>query len=255
MRKLLTFALLAFLSLLAFKNFAFAQPEVNECFDFYTDALYHNKAGYYEKAIQAGELAVKKYPSNPSAHLCLGRSYYRVGKLKLALEHMSKAASLLSDKDIPRPYDIYGEMGEMCERMGYFDDALFYYNKALKLVRDLGYANKQTLYLSRIADVYKAKGKLDKALSYYEEALRLESDKELKDLIYDKIVPIYIDKGDYQKATEYIQKAIETSKEEGDYSGVYMWKLELGDVYRRMKDYKSAEKYILEGLKGVKKSW
>jgi hypothetical protein len=34
MKKLLTFALLVLLSLFAFKNFAFAQPEVDACFNF-----------------------------------------------------------------------------------------------------------------------------------------------------------------------------------------------------------------------------
>jgi len=32
-----------------------------------------------------------------------------------------------------------------------------------------------------------------------------------------------------------------------------MRKLNLGDTYRKIKDYEKAEKYILEGLKGVKK--
>jgi len=32
-----------------------------------------------------------------------------------------------------------------------------------------------------------------------------------------------------------------------------MWKLNLGNTYRKMKDYEKAKKYILEGLEGVKK--
>jgi len=39
----------------------------------------------------------------------------------------------------------------------------------------------------------------------------------------------------------------------GDYHGASLVKLNLGDTYRKMKDYEKAEKYILEGLEGVKK--
>jgi TolA-binding protein len=59
------------LSFLAFKNLAFAKPEVDACFNFYN-------AGEYKKAIEAGKVAVKKYPNNPEAHFCLGGSYIAI---------------------------------------------------------------------------------------------------------------------------------------------------------------------------------
>jgi tetratricopeptide (TPR) repeat protein len=52
---------------------------------------------------------------------------------------------------------------------------------------------------------------------------------------------------------EYFQKAIETSERYGDYHTASIIKINFGDAYRRMKDYKKAEKYLLEGLDGVKK--
>jgi tetratricopeptide (TPR) repeat protein len=52
---------------------------------------------------------------------------------------------------------------------------------------------------------------------------------------------------------EYFQKAIEISERYGDYHGASIIKLNLGNTYRKMKDYEKAEKYILEGLEGVKK--
>jgi tetratricopeptide (TPR) repeat protein len=52
---------------------------------------------------------------------------------------------------------------------------------------------------------------------------------------------------------EYFKKAIEIGERYGDYHGVSHGKLNLGDTYRKMKDYEKAEKYILEGLEGVKK--
>ena len=162
MKKLLTFALLVFLSL-----FAFAQPEVDACYNFH-------KAGDYRRAIEAGKRAVQKYPNNMDAHYCLGISYIAIGEFKLALEHMKRAERLTSDKE--DLIDIYNQIGIIYEKMGYLDDAFLYYSRSLSLARDLGDKSMQATVLNGIANIYEKKNELDKALSYYEESLRLETD-------------------------------------------------------------------------------
>jgi tetratricopeptide (TPR) repeat protein len=232
------------LSLLAFKDFAFAQQEVDACYNFYD-------AGDYRRAIEAGRRAVQKYPNNLKAHYCLGISYSSVGEFKLALEHMKKAESLTSDKEILMY--IYGWIGLIYERMGYLDDALLYSSRSLSLARGMENKSMQVSALNNIAGIYYKKGELDKALGYFEESLRLETDEKEKATTYNNIAIIYGNKGDYQKAVEYFQKAIETGERYGDYHGVSVRKLNLGELYRRMKDYEKAEKYLLEGLEGVRK--
>ena len=123
------------LSLFSFKNFAFAQPEVDACYNFY-------KAGDYRRSIEAGRVAVEKYPNNIDAHYCLGRSYRMVGEFKLALEHMKRAERLTSDKE--GLMYIYNQIGLIYDRMGYLDDALLYYSRSLSLARDLGGCSKNT---------------------------------------------------------------------------------------------------------------
>jgi tetratricopeptide (TPR) repeat protein len=243
MRKALSL-LFIILSLLAFKNFAFAQPEVDACYNFH-------KAGDYKRAIEAGKVAVQKYPNSLKAHFCLGASYYAIGEFRLALVHMKKAESLTSDKE-DLMY-IYSWIGSIYDGMDYLDDALLYYSRSLMLARDLGNKSMQASVLNNIGVVYYYKGELDKALDYYEESLRLETDEKEKATTYNNIANIYYKKGDYQKAVEYFQKAIEIGERYGDYHGASKWKLNLGDTYRKMKDYEKAEKYISEGLEGVKK--
>jgi tetratricopeptide (TPR) repeat protein len=231
-------------SLLAFKNFAFAQPEVDACYNF-------RKAGDYKRSIEAGKIAVQKYPNNIDAHYCLGVSYYVIGEFRLALEHMKRAESLASNrKDLMY---IYNRIGLIYDKMDYLDDALLYYSRSLSLARDLGNKSMQASVLNNIAGIYDRKGELDKALGFYEESLRLKTDEKEKAPTYNNIALIYEDKGDYQKAVEYFQKAIEISERYGDYHGASKVKLNLGDTYRKMKDYEKAEKYISEGLEGVKK--
>mgnify|MGYP000205620636 CR=1 FL=1 len=240
-----TFSLLfIILSLLAFKNFAFARPEVDACFNFY-------EAGDYRRAIEAGKRAVQKYPNNIDAHYCLGASYHAIGELKLALEHLKKAESLTSKKgDLMY---IYNQIGLTYGKMGYLNDALLYFSRSLSLARDLGNKSMQASVLNNIAVIYDNKGELDKALGYYEESLRLQTDEKEKAITYNNIAIIYNQKGDYQKAVKYFQKAIEIEERYGDYRGASQTKLNLGNTYRKMKDYEKAEKYILEGLEGVRK--
>jgi tetratricopeptide (TPR) repeat protein len=232
------------LSLLVFKNLAFAQPEVDACFNFLD-------AGDYKRAIEAGRRAVEKYPKNSDAHYCLGISYRTVGEFKLALEHMKRAESLSSNKkDLMR---IYNKIGMIYKSMGYLNDALLYFSRSLSLARDLGDKSMQASVLNNIAGIYRDKGELDKALGYYEESLRLKTDEKEKAPTYNNIAIIYGNKGNYQKAVEYLQKAIEIGERYGDYHEVSQRKLNLGETYRKMKEYEKAEKYILEGLEGVKK--
>jgi tetratricopeptide (TPR) repeat protein len=232
MRKVLNL-LFIILSLLAFKNFAFAQPEVNACYNF-------RKVGDYKRSIEAGKRAVQKYPNNMDAHYCLGVSYVKIGEFRLALEHMKRAERLTSDKE-DLMY-IYNQIGIIYEKMGYLDDALLYHSRSLSLARDLGDRRMQAAVLNNIAGIYKYKGELDKALGYFEESLRLETDEKEKAVTYNNIALIYDKKGDYQKAVEYLQKAIEIGERYGDYHGASIVKLNLGNTYRKMKDYTSGEK-------------
>jgi len=236
--------LFIFLNFLIFKNLAFAQPEVDECLNFY-------EAGNYKRAIEAGKIAVIKYPNNSDAHFCLGKIYYEIGDLELALEHAKRAESLTSNK-IQLIY-IYYLIGEIYTGMRNVDYQLLYYGKSLSFLLNLEDKSMQREVAKNILMMLEYKSKLDKALGYYEESLRLMTDKKAKAIAYKNIAFIYEKKGDYQKVAEYLQKAIELAENYGDYHIASKWKLILGDMYIRMKDYEKGEKYILEGLEGVKK--
>jgi len=238
-------SILFLIGLLASGNIAYAQQEIDACITF-------NKAGDYKRAIEAGELAVKKYPKNTAAYYCLGSAYYNVGEHKLAYENAKKAESLTNNNE--ELIYIYNQIGLILNRMGRLDDALLYYNRSLSIAKDLDNTDMQAAGLNNIASIYHEKKELDKALSYYEESLSLKIIKEEKKApIYNNIAGIYSEKGNYQKAVQYYQKAIEIDEKYGDYHKVSAYKLNLGNTYRIMEDYENAEKYLSEGLEGVKK--
>jgi len=242
MKKTLTIFFLL-LSLLAFKNIVYAKTPIDACENFID-------AGDYKRAIEAGKLAVKRYPKNSDAYFCLGLSYFSIGELKLAYENMKKAESLTNNKE-DLVY-IYSIIGQILNDMGYLNDALLYFSRSLNLAKDLDNTDMQASILNNIANVYNSKGEVDKALSYYEESLNLQTNEEEKAPTYNNIALIYYNKGDYKKAIKYFQKAVEISEKYGEYYVVFIYKLNLGETYRRMKDYENAEKYLSEGLEGVK---
>jgi len=231
------------LSLLAFKNTAYARSEVDACFNF-------NIAGDYKRAIEAGQLAIEKYPYDADAYFCLGLAYRNVGELKLAYENMKKALSLTNN--IKKLMYIYNQIGIILDDMRYLDGALLDYSRSLRLAMDLGDTSIQGALLNNIAGIYYDKGELDKALSYYDESLSLTTNEKEKATTYNNIAVIYNEKGDYQKAVEYFHKVIEIVERYGEYRRVSIIKLNLGNTYREMKDYENAEKYLSEGLKGAK---
>jgi len=232
------------LGLFAVKNFAFAQQEVMACYRF----LYTQD---YKNAIEAGKRAIKKYPKNANAYYCLSLTYVSVGELKLALEHAKKAERLTSKKiDLLL---IYNQIGLIYLIMGLQDEALPYLNKSLNLAKDLGSRDTQAILLNNIGLIHGSKGELNKALSYFEDVLRLEINEVVKAEAYNNIAAIYRVKGDYRRAVENLQRAIEISERYGKYREASFTKMNLGDTYREMKDYEKAEKYLLEGLEGVKK--
>ena len=237
-------SILFLIGLLASGNIAYAQQEIDACITF-------NKAGDYKRAIEAGELAVKKYPKNTAAYYCLGSAYYNVGEHKLAYENAKKAESLTNNNE--ELIYIYNQIGLILNRMGRLDDALLYYNRSLSIAKDLDNTDMQAAGLNNIATIYHERKELDKALSYYEESLSLTINEKEKVANYNNIAGIYSQKGDYQKAVQYYQKAIEIAEKYGDYHRVSIVKLNLGNTYRKMKDYENAEKYLSEGLEGVKK--
>ncbi|MEM3460229.1 MAG: tetratricopeptide repeat protein [Candidatus Micrarchaeaceae archaeon] len=225
-------------------NMSFAQQEVNDCVNFYG-------AGNYQMAIQAGNTAIKLYPKNFIAYLCLGGSYHKVGEFDLAIKMLKKAEQLAGSKNDLSA--VYNELGEVYERKGDLDKALMYDDRALTLNRELGDTSAEAADLDNIAGIYQLKGDLDKALNYYKKSLNLTTNERGKAPIYNNIATIYLERKNYQKSIEYFKKSVEIFERVGDYQGTAICTLNLGDAYRRAKNYNSALSYINEGLNRIKR--
>jgi tetratricopeptide (TPR) repeat protein len=179
------------------------------------------------------------------------KAYYNLEKLKSDYEDLKKAESLTnSEKDL---MFIYNEIGKILYKMDQLDNALSYFERSLSLAKELNDTNMQANTLNNIAIIHAERRELYKALSYCEESLNLQTNEKEKANTYKNMALIYNEKGDYQEAVKYFQKAIEISEKYEEYHSVSMYKLDLGNTYRKMKDYENAEKYLFESLEVFRK--
>ncbi|MFN7065821.1 MAG: tetratricopeptide repeat protein [Aquificaceae bacterium] len=181
----------------------------------------------------------------------VGRAYYETGELNLALEYLKKAEALTINKEDLSA--IYKLLGEITHKIGDLGSALYYYSRQLALNRELGDKEGKGVALNNIAEISRRKEEYDKSLGYSQEALILIMDDKNKASAYNNIALVYSDKGEYDKAIEYLQKVNSFLEKEEDCHGVAQSLLKLGDIYRKAKNYKLAEKYLKEGLSRIQR--
>lgn|GEM_PF-245137 len=241
MRKFIGSILCTWILTISSIGISFAQQDIDNCFTY-------KKAADYKRATEAGKRAIKFYPKNLLAHYCLGDVYRLSGELNLALSEMKAAERLANSKN--DLMIIYNRVGLIFDDKGDFDNALLYYNRALSLAKEVNDKDLESALLNNIATIFKEKGDIDKALNYYEDALNLSQEKN-KPATLNNIALIYNQKGEYQKGISYLKKAIEINERYGDYHGIAICMINIGDTYRSGKDYVKAEEYLGEGLQRI----
>jgi tetratricopeptide (TPR) repeat protein len=84
--------LLVMIFVLFLTGLSYAQKEIDNCFNYL-------KVGDYQRAIEAGKRAVKLYPKNAKAYLCLGEAYSSTGQVDLAIDSLKKAKAYAPKDD------------------------------------------------------------------------------------------------------------------------------------------------------------
>lgn len=202
MKRLIFFVIVIVLS---FSGICFAQLEVDNCINYL-------KAGDYQRAIEAGKRAVKLYPDNFDAHLCLGVSYNAIGEFDLALTSMKNAERLAHSTD--ELSAVYNQLGLIYVGKGDLDNALLYFSRKLSLdistrVGDYHGAARTILNLG---DVYRSAKDFLKAEENLKEGLKgilNTGDKYGEAAAYGYLGLLYSDMGDISLARDYLKKAYE----------------------------------------------
>lgn len=145
-------------------------------------------------------------PSDAEAYLRLSEIQRRQGKYEAALASLDKAKAL-----VPASLEINFNEGLLYDALGRFDDAAKVFEK---LVAGSEHTtgqysdqekNNRSLFLDRLAIVYREQNKTDKAIAAYQEMAKLGGEFELH--ACESEVDAYRDAHDYQKAAEIAQAA------------------------------------------------
>ena len=205
----------------------------------------------YQDALQAGQNAVQEYPKSARAHICLGQAYSNLSDFKLSIKELKIAEKLANNKsDL---LAIYSYMGLNYERLGDSNNALLYYDKQLKMARDLNNKEEESKALNNIAGIYNNQGNYNKAIDYYNKSLQLTSKPSTIATIYTNIASVYSAKGHNNKAVEYYKKAIEFNQKAGDDHKLAMIMISLGYIYTDLKNFQEAQNYLQKGLLMIQK--
>ncbi len=134
--------------------------------------IIYSDYGKTEEAIEVLFLGLQKYPKNEKLLTIAGRNYLRLEKYIEAYGILKIALSTGNKDSRVREY-----IADACVGMGNFDDAIFYYNKAISLN-----PNDSWVYI-KLGSIQKRLGKTDEAKESFTTALEKAQEQNIK-LLY-----------------------------------------------------------------------
>lgn len=136
--------------------------------------------------------------------------------------------------------------------MGDFEKAIVYYEKGLKIFKEIDYKKGMSYSYGNIGVIYQELGNYAKAIEYQTHSLRLDEELGNKKGIassFNNIGNIYHDQNHHEKAIEYYTKGLRLSEEIKDIDCVASCLVGLGSVYYNQKNFDKALNHFLRGLK------
>jgi tetratricopeptide (TPR) repeat protein len=147
-------------------------------------------------------------PTDPDAYLHISEIQRRQGNYEEALTTLKKAKSLVSDS-----LEINFNEGLLDDALGRYDDGVLIFEK---LVADSEHPSGQysdseksnrSLFLERLAILYREQNKIDKAVAAYQKIADLGGDFAAR--AYEAQLDAYRDVHEYDKATQVAREAVE----------------------------------------------
>ncbi len=218
--------------------------------------LPYKECGQYQKAIEMQMKSMQIRESKgwkkrmPSLYLNIASLFEKLDRLDKMEEYMFKAlhiAENLKEKDEKQLASVYNQMGNLYDNRGDYDSSLFYYNKALSMVKKINWKRAVAVVLGNIAGIYKSMGKLDLALEKHYESLLLEIEaKHVYGIIkeYQFIATIYLEQNKYNQALKMALKGYNLAKKHGQLKEIADLSKVTSAIYEKMNNIPRAFFYF-----------
>lgn len=147
--------------------------------------------------------------------------------------------------------NIYNELGVISRQKGKQEDALNYFNKAVKIYDTLGDIGKKALVTSNIADQLliskKFKDAEEKFLEAKGYALKIK-DNHVLSRVFDKLADFYLETGNIKLAKTYSDSSYYFSKQLGYPEAVLNSSKRLAKLHQMLGDSKKAYEFLTEAF-------
>ncbi len=155
--------------------------------------------GYYEQAEASFRSALRDDPSSAEAHYGLGSVYLKQEKLNEARDSFTSAVKLNGSYPGTLP-NAWNNLGLIATREGRIDEAIGYFQEALKINPDYWIA------LENIGNAYRQQRRWDEARAALERAIAIQPrDAEVN---YN-LGMVFAQTDDTGRASEYLRKALQ----------------------------------------------
>ncbi len=184
--------------------------------------------------------------------------YYKKRDLSEALKNLELALkNFKEENDLLNTAICYNEIGIIQEDNGFFDQAIYDFNRSLEILKDLNDKSKIIKVLNNLGNVYFIIKDLEHSYNYYQEAFQLS---QQENLIVDEIksssnlVEVLYLLHDYDRIKKILEKNSEFFKENEDVYGIIQTEIKYGKLYYIIgQDYDESSQHLTEALELIKK--
>ncbi|RLD58764.1 MAG: hypothetical protein DRJ01_12155, partial [Bacteroidetes bacterium] len=143
-------------------------------------------------------------------------------------------------------------IGSVYRNWSDYDNALIYFNKSLKLRKQIGNKIGISTSENNIGEIYSLLGNYKESIKHYQKALKLREQIGNEQGIartFLHIGEVYIDWQDYERAIDYFQEALKILNKIKDKNGIAKSLNNIGNIYAIINLYDKAIDYYYEALK------
>jgi len=151
--------------------------------------------------------------------------------------------------------EVYVRYGLLARNRGDYEEAEKYFLEALSIRKDIGEIMPIVNAYNNLGDLLRRQGKFSKALEYYGAGLKTAEGAKNEAVVDSGKAVVLTDisichqhLGEYQKALEYNDEDIELQRKLGESQRAAYALFTSGTIYRKMKNFSSAEKSYEESL-------
>ncbi|WP_309612734.1 tetratricopeptide repeat protein [Flavobacterium sp.] len=235
---------------------------------------YRFKANYLKK-IQSNDSAfyfytkaeeiyfIKKDDEN-GANILLNKSIvqYNVGDLLGAELSLTKALYIYKNSNQKEKlYGVLNQLGLVYTELKEYDKAIFYYNKALEIVRDIKTLNEEhpvAVCYNNIGYLYLRQKKYNEAIINFKLGLNdsdlIKDDLNTYSCLLDNLAYSRLQSNNYDQLPKLFFDALEIRKKLDDYTYIVGSNIHISEYYQKKGDLKLSLKYSKDALRIGKES-